>query len=115
MVRVALRAPGVRTTGALPRLKPAMAPIVLRGLAVVAFSWLGLSGCAPREAPARLAVAAGDDSRPGIAGLLRGDDAGFARAQRRREFSFPADHGAHPAFRTEWWYVTGHLAGDDVD
>lgn len=20
---------------------------------------------------------------------------------------FPADHGAHPAFRTEWWYVTG--------
>ena len=23
--------------------------------------------------------------------------------------SFPADHGAHPAFRTEWWYVTGWL------
>ncbi|WP_430385461.1 lipocalin-like domain-containing protein [Blastomonas fulva] len=22
-------------------------------------------------------------------------------------FSFPADHGAHPDFRTEWWYVTG--------
>ncbi len=22
---------------------------------------------------------------------------------------FPADHGAHPAFRTEWWYVTGWL------
>ncbi|WP_156679097.1 lipocalin-like domain-containing protein [Sphingomonas profundi] len=22
---------------------------------------------------------------------------------------FPADHGAHPAFRTEWWYVTGLL------
>src|SRR3712207_1779058 len=20
---------------------------------------------------------------------------------------FPQDHGAHPAFRTEWWYVTG--------
>jgi predicted secreted hydrolase len=30
---------------------------------------------------------------------------------------FPADHGAHPAFRTEWWYVTGWLrtdAGDDL-
>ena len=26
-----------------------------------------------------------------------------------REFAFPADHGAHPAFRTEWWYVTGWL------
>ncbi|WP_019832908.1 lipocalin-like domain-containing protein [Sphingomonas sp. PR090111-T3T-6A] len=26
---------------------------------------------------------------------------------------FPADHGAHPAFRTEWWYVTGWLKGED--
>ena len=24
-------------------------------------------------------------------------------------FVFPADHGAHEAFRTEWWYYTGHL------
>lgn len=23
--------------------------------------------------------------------------------------AFPADHGAHPAYRTEWWYVTGLL------
>jgi predicted secreted hydrolase len=21
---------------------------------------------------------------------------------------FPRDHGAHPDFRTEWWYITGH-------
>lgn len=31
--------------------------------------------------------------------------------------SFPKDHGAHPAFRTEWWYVTGWLrtsAGEDL-
>ncbi len=27
--------------------------------------------------------------------------------------AFPADHGAHPAFRTEWWYVTGWLKGAD--
>lgn len=26
-----------------------------------------------------------------------------------RELAFPADHGAHPPFRTEWWYVTGWL------
>lgn len=26
---------------------------------------------------------------------------------------FPADHGAHPAFRTEWWYVTGWLKTKD--
>ena len=24
-------------------------------------------------------------------------------------FAFPRDHGAHPAYRTEWWYVTGWL------
>lgn len=24
-------------------------------------------------------------------------------------FSFPRDHGAHPDFRTEWWYITGWL------
>ncbi|WP_231402358.1 carotenoid 1,2-hydratase [Caenimonas aquaedulcis] len=26
---------------------------------------------------------------------------------------FPRDHGAHPAFRTEWWYVTGALRSGD--
>lgn len=25
------------------------------------------------------------------------------------EITFPADEGSHPAFRTEWWYVTGWL------
>jgi predicted secreted hydrolase len=24
--------------------------------------------------------------------------------------SFPRDHGAHPGYRTEWWYYTGNLA-----
>jgi predicted secreted hydrolase len=23
--------------------------------------------------------------------------------------AFPADHGAHPQYRTEWWYITGWL------
>ncbi len=26
---------------------------------------------------------------------------------------FPRDHGAHPEFRTEWWYVTGWLNNDN--
>jgi predicted secreted hydrolase len=34
---------------------------------------------------------------------------GYARADRPRAFSFPDDHGPHPAFRTEWWYYTGNL------
>jgi predicted secreted hydrolase len=25
---------------------------------------------------------------------------------------FPRDHGSHPGFRTEWWYLTGWLDGD---
>jgi predicted secreted hydrolase len=25
-------------------------------------------------------------------------------------FAFPRDHGAHPDFRTEWWYYTGNLS-----
>lgn len=35
---------------------------------------------------------------------------GFLRASTPRRFQFPADHGPHPGFRTEWWYFTGNLA-----
>jgi predicted secreted hydrolase len=34
---------------------------------------------------------------------------GFARALSVRPFVFPRDHGPHPAFRQEWWYVTGNV------
>jgi len=37
------------------------------------------------------------------------DTSGYARADRVVGFSFPRDHGPHPAFKTEWWYVTGNL------
>lgn len=36
-------------------------------------------------------------------------DPGFKRAIGPRNFSFPADHGAHAEFATEWWYFTGNL------
>jgi predicted secreted hydrolase len=29
------------------------------------------------------------------------------------ELIFPRDHGAHPDYRTEWWYATGLVADDD--
>ena len=38
---------------------------------------------------------------------------GFAIPQQGRVFAFPRDHGSHPEFRTEWWYLTGHLDGSD--
>lgn len=48
----------------------------------------------------------------GFAGL--GTEAeGFALPQPGRAFSFPQDHGAHPDYRIEWWYVTANLSGPD--
>lgn len=38
---------------------------------------------------------------------------GFALPQPGKAFVFPRDYGSHPDFRTEWWYVTGHLDGQD--
>ena len=35
---------------------------------------------------------------------------GFAKAERPVAFVFPRDHGPHPAFRSEWWYLTAVLA-----
>lgn len=33
----------------------------------------------------------------------------FTTARPGRQFTFPRDHGSHPDFRIEWWYITGHL------
>jgi predicted secreted hydrolase len=33
----------------------------------------------------------------------------FAPVRPGVAMRFPADHGAHPEFRTEWWYITGWL------
>ena len=35
----------------------------------------------------------------------------YPRVERGVALSFPRDHGSHPAFRTEWWYITGWLRG----
>ena len=48
----------------------------------------------------------------GFAGL--GADAeGFSIPQPDPQFDFPADHGAHPDYRIEWWYLTANLTGPD--
>src|SRR3981081_814857 len=44
----------------------------------------------------------------GFAGLgLNGS--GFAAVTPGKTFAFPADHGPHPDYRIEWWYVTANL------
>jgi predicted secreted hydrolase len=44
----------------------------------------------------------------GFAGLSE-DAADYAQVKPGTVLSFPADHGPHPEFRIEWWYVTANL------
>ena len=34
----------------------------------------------------------------------------FARALEPIKFQFPRDHLSHPAFKTEWWYISGNIS-----
>lgn len=34
---------------------------------------------------------------------------GYAVPRPNPEFTFPRDHGSHPEYKIEWWYLTGHL------
>ncbi|MGB3542693.1 lipocalin-like domain-containing protein [Rubrivirga sp.] len=70
-------------------------------------------------APLVIALAACDGSRQpvsasvSVAEAMSGDTVGYARADRVRDFVFPEDHGPHPAFKAEWWYVTGNVRATD--
>jgi predicted secreted hydrolase len=44
----------------------------------------------------------------GFAGLSK-DAEGFSAVVPGRAFAFPADHGPHPDYRIEWWYLTANL------
>ena len=60
------------------------------------------------------AQAQDDGSESTLAELLGSSDtAEFPRAIEPRTFEFPADHGPHPEYRNEWWYVTGNLDARD--
>jgi predicted secreted hydrolase len=48
----------------------------------------------------------------GYAGLSA-DAEGFALPSPETTLAFPADHGPHPDFRVEWWYLTANLDGAD--
>jgi len=62
-----------------------------------AFAGALLLGLGARRAPAQ-----------GFAGLGESGD-GFAPVVPGKRFSFPGDHGPHPEYRIEWWYVTANL------
>ena len=44
----------------------------------------------------------------GFSGLGSSAD-GFALPDPAYTFQFPQDHGPHPDFRIEWWYVTANM------
>jgi predicted secreted hydrolase len=49
-------------------------------------------------------------SVPGlIAGPAWGAKVQYPRVRPGYKLQFPRDHGAHPQYRVEWWYVTGWL------
>jgi predicted secreted hydrolase len=75
----------------------------------LALALLALPGCerASRSTAPSGGTALAAPSR--LDALLADPGAGFARADSVRTFSFPTDHGPHPDFRHEWWYVTGNL------
>ena len=62
---------------------------------------------APRSSP-------GLDRRRFLLGVLavavaRPAAGGYPLVEPGRALRFPADHGSHPDYRTEWWYITGWL------
>jgi predicted secreted hydrolase len=62
-----------------------------------------LTACAPAAVPSAEVLA------PEIQEIGNDIPPGFAYADGSRPLTFPADFGAHPEFRTEWWYYTGNL------
>lgn len=67
---------------------------------------LALAACGPPEPEPASASASG------LAVLAQGAE-GFAQARPGGTLEFPRDHGAHPDFRIEWWYLTANLEDDE--
>jgi len=77
----------------------------MRALLILACAMLALLTIAD-------AVSGRSSPRSSVAALLTETNPppGFAYALAPRSLNFPRDHGAHPRFRSEWWYFTGNLA-----
>lgn len=57
-------------------------------------------------------IAAMPATAQGFADLGRSAE-GFAQPRPGIALSFPQDHGPHPDYRIEWWYLTATLSGED--
>lgn len=61
----------------------------------------------------RVSDEAGFETSVSVAEAMGSDTTGYRRAEAVREFSFPEDHGPHPGYKNEWWYLTGNVEGPD--
>lgn len=59
-----------------------------------------------------LVLASASAHAQGFAGLGTNSE-GYAQVTPGKLFSFPQDHGPHPDYRIEWWYVTANLTDSD--
>lgn len=59
------------------------------------------------------AVPSAEVFTPEVTGITADIPPGFVAADGSRPLTFPDDFGAHPDFRTEWWYYTGNLQTPD--
>ena len=62
-----------------------------------------LGACSSEDSPAP----GGDFS------LLAKQAEDYKQARPGRKLTFPEDHGAHPDYRIEWWYLTANLADSE--
>lgn len=83
-----------------------------RAACVAAILVAAVSGCEETSEQISVRSGTGLSLVETLGGL---DTVGYARASEPRDFVFPTDHGPHPEFRTEWWYVTGNVSGEGRD
>ena len=72
-----------------------------------------LLGATALYAVARSRPAVVSGSLSAVAAASGDEDSRWRRVAEPRPFQFPADHGPHPLYQTEWWYYTGNLTADD--
>ena len=76
---------------------------VIRGLVMSGAGALALAGAL---------LLPGGAAAQGFAGM-GAEVPGFALPDPATRLEFPRDHGAHPDFRIEWWYLTANLEAPD--
>lgn len=81
------------------------------------FTALAALAAWPAATPIARALAApagvGESASSSVPTTRTSDGVDFEVVRPGHRLAFPEDHGAHPGFRSEWWYATGWLKRPD--